>query len=129
MNLLTEDVVIERFTAAEIGAMARAVAKLLDRWGVTDAQAAVLLAIPADDARALRTGGRVSPTDGGMRLSHLLGIHAALRTIFVEPERGYDWIKAPNATFDGRSALDVMLGGGVADLARVRACLEAELHG
>ena len=40
-----------------------------------------------------------------------MGVHKALRIVFHEPQRGYDWIKAANAAFGGRSALDVMLDG------------------
>jgi hypothetical protein len=55
-----------------------------------------------------------------------MGIHKALRIIFLDPQRGYDWIKAPNAAFGGRSALAVMLGGELTDLMRVRRYLDAE---
>jgi hypothetical protein len=55
-----------------------------------------------------------------------MGIHKALRTIFREPARGYGWIKAPNEIFAGQSALDVMLGGELTDLMRVRRYLDAE---
>ncbi len=72
--------------------------------------------------------GRMS-RDGRARLSNLLGIHKALRLIFIEPQRGYSWIKAANAAFDGRSALDIMLGGELTDLMRVRRYLDAERGG
>ncbi|WP_148359223.1 MbcA/ParS/Xre antitoxin family protein, partial [Acidocella aminolytica] len=48
---------------------------------------------------------------------------------FKEPARGYGWIKAPNAAFSGRSALDVMLHGELTDLMRVRHYLDAERGG
>ena len=60
------------------------------------------------------------------RLSNLLGIHKALRIIFVEPGRTYTWVKAQNEAFDGRSALDIMLGGELTDLMRVRRYVDAE---
>jgi len=41
----------------------------------------------------------------------------------------YAWIKAPNDAFGGRSALDVMLGGEMTDLMRVRRYLDAERGG
>src|SRR5213596_3636236 len=50
----------------------------------------------------------------------LMGIHKALRIIFRDASRGYAWIGAANAAFGGRSALDVMLGGELTDLMRVR---------
>ena len=44
----------------------------------------------------------------------------------TEPQRGYAWIKAGNAAFAGKSALEVMLGGELTDLMRVRRYLDAE---
>lgn len=64
--------------------------------------------------------------DGKARLSNLMGIHKALRIIFQQPTRAYAWMKAPNDAFQGRSALDVMLGGEITDLIRVRRYLDAE---
>ena len=55
-----------------------------------------------------------------------MGIHKALRYLFSDPERGYRWIRQPNARFGGQSALDRMLAGAPADLAAVRAYLDAE---
>ena len=61
-----------------------------------------------------------------MRMAHLMGIHKGVRHLFKDAARGYDWIKAPNAAFGGKSALDVMLGGELADLAVMREWLDAE---
>lgn len=72
--------------------------------------------------------GRIG-REGKARLSNLLGIHEALRIIFREPARGCAWIKAPNEAFGGRSALEVMLGGELTDLMRVRRYLDAERGG
>ena len=69
--------------------------------------------------------GRID-RDGKARLSNILGIHKSLRIIFREPQRAYAWIKAPNAAFANRTALDVMLGGELTDLMRVRRYLDAE---
>lgn len=107
--------------------MFRATMNLFRLWGVTDEQAATLLDLPLRTYRRWKAGdpGRVS-RDGKARLSNLIGIHKALRIIFHEPQRGYAWIKAPNSSFEGRSALDVMLGGELTDLMRVRRYLDAE---
>jgi hypothetical protein len=115
------------FSEAESAAMLRACVQLFARWGLTDAQAGVLLDVPPTTWRRWKTGapGRIG-RDGQARLSNLLGIHKALRLIFVEPERGYRWVRAANAAFDGRSALDVMLDGDLVDLMRVRRYLDAE---
>ena len=53
----------------------------------------------------------------------------AVRIIFSEPQRGYAWIRAGNTAFAGASALDVMLGGELTDIMRVRRYLDAERGG
>lgn len=65
------------------------------------------------------------------RLSHLFGIHAGLQILLPIPERANAWIKAPNTAplFGGRSALDRMLGGQVADLFVVRQYIDAQRGG
>lgn len=110
--------------------MFRAALNLFTKWGVTDEQAAVLTDMPVRTYRRWKAegAGRIS-RDGLARLSNLMGIHKALRIIFQEPQRGYDWIKAPNAAFDGASALAVMLGGELTDIMRVRRYLDAERGG
>lgn len=116
-----------RLTDAEAGAMLRAAVNLFRLWGLTDAEAAVLLDLPARTYARWKGGsiGRMG-RDTKARLSNLMGIHKALRLIFKEPQRGYAWIKAGNAVFGGRSALAVMLGGELTDLMRVRRYLDAE---
>ena len=112
---------------AEGAAMFRAVLNLFRLWGVPDEQAASLLDLPPRTyARWKAAGAGRLGRDGKARLSNLMGIHKALRIIFLDPQRGYDWIKAPNSAFGGRSALAVMLGGELTDLLRVRRYLDAE---
>lgn len=111
--------------------MARAVVNLFDRWGLSDAQAVVLLGgVSARTWARWKSGeiGRLS-RDLKARLSNLMAIHKALRIIFVEKERAYRWVKRPNKAYGGCSALDVMLGGELTDLMRVRRYLDAERGG
>lgn len=118
----------EPITDDEAAAMFRAVINLFSKWGVTDDQASRLLDLPLRSLRrwrAERRPGRIG-RDGKARLSNLIGIHKALRIIFKEPERGYRWIKAPNSAFRGASALEIMLGGELTDLMRVRRYLDSE---
>jgi hypothetical protein len=114
-------------TDAEAAAMFRAALNLFRLWNIGDDQAATLLDMPPRTFRRWKAGetGRID-RDAKARLSNLMGIHKALRLIFKEPQRGYQWVKAPNAAFGGRSALDVMLGGELTDLMRVRRYLDAE---
>ena len=117
-------------TDEEAAALFRAALNLFRLWGVTDDQAAILLDLPRRTFARWKAGeiGRIG-RDGRARLSNLMGIHKALRIIFHEAARGYAWIKAPNEAFDNRSALDVMLGGELTDLMRVRRYLDAERGG
>jgi hypothetical protein len=115
------------YSTEEVQAMQRAVIRLFDHWGVTDAQAAVLLGdIAVRTYQRWKQGeyGRWN-VDLAARLSNLIGIHKALRLLYTEADRGYRWIKAPNRAFGERTALEVMLGGQLTDLMRVRRYLDS----
>lgn len=117
----------EPVTDAEAAAMFRAAVNMFAKWDITDEQAATLLDLPIRSYRRWKAGeqGRID-RDGKARLSNLMGIHKALRYFFREAGRSYTWIKAPNDAFQGNSALDIMLGGELTDLMRVRRYLDAE---
>lgn len=108
-------------------AMLRAAFALFARWGLTDEEGAILLDLPLRTYRRWKAGqaGRLD-RDTRARLSNLMGIHKALRILFSDPARGYAWIRAANAAFGGNSALEVMTGGDLTDLMRVRRYLDAE---
>lgn len=111
-----------------ITAMQRAIVRLFSLWGLTDAQACILLGeLSLRTYARWKTGsfGRVGP-DLRDRLSNVIGIHKALRLLFRDAERGYRWVKQGNTAFGGRSALDVMLDGQLTDLMRVRRYLDAQ---
>jgi hypothetical protein len=116
------------FSRDETAAMLRAAFNLFDRWGVGGAEARVLLGQPSVRTFQRWKAGQVAdiPHDTAWRLGDLMGIHKALRYMFTEAERGYRWVRAPNAAFGGQSALDRMLAGAPSDLAHVRAYLDAE---
>lgn len=61
------------------------------------------------------------------RISYLLGIYKALSILLPDTRSADAWIKKPNTAslFGGRSALDRMLSGNVADLYVVRQYLDA----
>ena len=77
--------------------------------------------------------GKVGPLDRHVleRLSYLFGIYAALQLLLPEQARADEWLRKPNAAplFGGRSALQHMLGGQVADLFVVRQYLDAQRGG
>ena len=111
----------------EIEAMQRTVGAIFERWGVTDVDAAVILGgISPKTYRRWREGqyGRVN-RDLADRMSHVLGIHGALRIIFAEPTQGYRWMNQPNAAFAGHTPLQLLLRGGMDDLRRLRRYLDS----
>lgn len=117
----------EPVTQDEGAAMFRAAVNLFGKWGITDDQAALLLDMPVRSFRRWKAEGpgRLS-RDARARLSNLMGIHKSLRLIFTEPQRAYGWVRAASSDFAGASALDIMLGGELTDLMRVRRYLDAE---
>jgi len=123
----SSDFIPDPVTDHEAAAMFRAAVNLFRAWGVTDGEAAVLLDLPVRTYARWKAdaAGRLG-RDGKARLSNLMGIHKALRIIFREPRRGYDWVKQPNDMFAGRTALDIMLGGELTDIMRVRRALDGE---
>ena len=62
------------------------------------------------------------------RLSYVFGIYKALQVLLPNPVSADRWIKLPNAAplFQGKSALDRMLKGRVADLYVVRQYLDGQ---
>lgn len=111
----------------EIRAMQRAIISLFDRWKVSDQDAGIILGgISAKTFSRWRREdyGRVG-RDLADRMSNLLGIHKALRIIFAEPQRSYEWIKADNEAFAGQSAFTIMKRGGMEDIIRIRRYLDS----
>jgi uncharacterized protein (DUF2384 family) len=115
-------------TDEEAGALARATINLFRAWGLTDPEARVLLGDMAPRTWARWKTGEVGRVDRDLRarMAILMGIHKALRYMFADPVRGYEWIRKPNKTLDGQSALDVMMRGEITDLVDLRAYLDAE---
>ena len=65
------------------------------------------------------------------RISYILGIYKALQVLLPDAEAADNWVRQPNdaAPFAGRSALQRMLSGNVADLYEVRNYLDAQRGG
>ncbi len=117
-----------RVTSQEAAAALRAVLRMFDLWQVSDTEARTLLGEPSKTTFYRWKSGDIKqvPHDTVFRLGDLLGIHKALTYLFMEPTRRYEWIKKPNRTFAGQSALQIMLSGAPAALTRVRTYLDAE---
>ena len=103
---------------------------MAEQWRLTTDEQIVLLGSPGRSTffKWKKDGGAM-PADTTERLSHLLAIWKSLRVLFTVDQRGEDWVRRPNDYFDGVSALDVMLGGKVVDLYKVRVYLDAQRGG
>ena len=71
------------------------------------------------------------PKDTLERISYILGVYKALQILLPDEKAADEWVKRPNMAppFGGRSALDRMLSGHVADLFVVRQYLDAQRGG
>jgi hypothetical protein len=96
---------------------------IAEAWGLTVAEQLKLLGI----ARAPRSSSGAAnatalPQDTLERLSYLLGIYKSLQILLPDPRAADDGCASRTAPpFGGRSALERMLSGQVADLYVVRA--------
>ncbi|MEH6670294.1 antitoxin Xre/MbcA/ParS toxin-binding domain-containing protein [Halopseudomonas sp.] len=97
----------------------RTAVAILDKWGATGEQGEAILRVSHSTyARAKRKDGLASinlDRDQLTRVSFVLNIHAALRTIFDNPDNLYGFMQMPNdnAFFLGRSPLEVMGSGDI----------------
>jgi hypothetical protein len=103
---------------------------IADAWGLTPAEQRVLLGgIGKITYRKYRKLPKIKlSADTLERISYVMGIRKALKFLFGVNARADEWIKKPYHAhpFNGLSALEVMLGGYVADVAFVRQFLDAQ---
>jgi len=117
----------------EAGAAAlRSFWRLAEAWRLTVAEQTTLLGVGRTTLYQWKQGKPVVLDRHVLeRLSYLFGIYAALQILLPVPQQADEWIRKPNAAplFGGRSALERMLGGHVADLFVVRQYLDAQRGG
>lgn len=108
----------------------RAFERIAASWGLTVAEQMHLLGIKSRSTyfKWRKDAAVELPADTVERLSYLLGIYKALQLLFTDPVRADEWLRRANdaAPFGGRSALERMLSGQVADLYVVRQYLDAQ---
>ena len=124
--------------AVDLGSAAAAQAALRTFWRLAEAwkldvnEQTTLLGVGRTTLYQWKNG-KVGPLDRHVleRLSYLFGIYAALQILLPLKERADAWVREPNTAplFGGRSALDRMMGGQVADLYVVRHYLDAQRGG
>ena len=115
------------------GAALRTFFRMAAAWGLTAEEQMILLGSPSRSTYFgwKKQGVERLPRDVLERLSYLLGIWKALQILLPEPAAADAWIRRPNeaAPFGGRTALERMLSGNVADLYEVRQYLDGERGG
>ena len=123
---------VDLATPEAAGAALRTFWKLAEAWELGAAEQATLLGVGRTTLYQWKQG-KVGSLDRHQleRLSYLFGIYAALQILFPLARRANEWLRKPNAApvFGGRSALERMLGGQVADLFVVRQYLDAQRGG
>src|SRR5277367_4953717 len=92
-------------TEEEARAMLRAVLNLFEKWELSKDERLTLLGGVSDRTYQRWRAGEIGPLsrDTVFRLGSLLGIHKALRYMFVDVQRAYSWVKRPNEAFGGKS--------------------------
>ena len=123
---------VDPASAEAAAAALRTFWRLAEAWQLGVGEQMTLLGVGRSALYQWRQG-KVGPLDRHVleRLSYLFGIYAALQLLLPDPERAAEWVRKPNDAplFGGRSALQRMLGGQVADLYVVRQYLDAQRGG
>lgn len=111
----------------------RTVFRIAERWGLSAEEQMTLLGVSAPSTfyKWRRDPPRRVAPDLLERLSYLLGIYKALHILLPDRDLADGWLCTPNAhpLFGGRTPLERMLSGRVADLFVVRRHLDAERGG
>jgi antitoxin Xre/MbcA/ParS-like protein len=105
--------------------------RIAGRWELTAEQQRRLLGEPPRSTFYKWRGGDYGGVraDTLERLSHVFGVYGALHGLFLDKRQADEWVRWPNDAFAGKSALDHMLGGRVADLYEVRRYAESAAEG
>ena len=134
MSLPSGDLHGKRIAPNEAGvagaAGLHAFARIAELWHLSIAEQLTLLGLSSRSTYfKWRKESQVRlPRDTLERISYILGIYKALQLLLPDTRAADEWIRRPNeaAVFGGRSALDRMLSGNVADLYIVRQYLDAQ---
>lgn len=107
--------------------------RIADLWDLSTDEQMTLLGVTARSTfyKWKKEPNAVLPKDTLERISYVLGIYKALQILLPDEKAADGWVKRPNDAplFAGRSALDRMLSGQVADLFVVRQYLDAQRGG
>jgi hypothetical protein len=108
----------------------RAFVRIAELWHLSIAEQLTLLGLSSRSTYfKWRKESQVRlPRDTLERISYILGIYKALQLLLPDTRAADEWIRRPNEAplFGGKSALERMLSGNVADLYLVRQYLDAQ---
>lgn len=104
---------------------------IANAWRLSADEAMTLLGL---DSRSTYFKWKKSPETAKLnpdkleRLSYIFGIYKALQVLLPQADAADQWLKRPNSAlpFQGKSALERMLSGHVADLYVVRQYLDGQ---
>jgi uncharacterized protein (DUF2384 family) len=117
-------------TTAAGAAGLRAFARIAEAWQLSIAEQLTLLGLSSRSTYfKWRKESQVRlPRDTLERISYILGIYKALQLLLPDNRAADEWVRRPNDAplFGGKSALERMLSGNVADLYTVRQYLDAQ---
>ena len=120
-------------SAAAAQAALRTFWRICDAWRLDATEQTTLLGVGRTTLYQWKQGKVSAGLDRHVleRLSYLFGIYAALQILLPVGSQADSWVRKPNAApvFGGKSALERMLGGQVADLYVVRHYLDAQRGG
>lgn len=115
------------FDPANTSAGFEAFLKIAELWHLSGEEQIRLLGSPARSTYfKWKKDGGVIPADTIERISHIFAIFKALEILIPDASAADSWVRRDNDYFEGQSALNVMLGGQVVDIYRVRQYLDAQ---
>lgn len=113
------------------GPAVRAFFKLAERWELSGAEQQALMGGISRSTlqRWKRDQDALLTIDQLERVSYLLGIYKNLQVLL--PTTADGWVRRPNSAppFEGHTALEVMVAGGISALRQVRLYLDAQVGG
>jgi hypothetical protein len=102
--------------------------RIADAWSLKEQEQMRLLGLDSRSTFQSWKRGAVAavPKDTLERISYILGIYKGLQILL--PKTADQWVRKPNAAalFGGRSAIERMTSGNVADLYVVRQYIDAQ---
>jgi hypothetical protein len=110
------------------GPAVRSFFNIANSWQLSVKEQLALLGFPAPSTYHKYKAGQIGTLsyDTLTRVSLLLGIYKALHILYPDDTVADNWIKQPNSNqlFGGRSAISLMMDGGIDGLYQVRRLLD-----